>query len=49
MILFFIDKKDIKNRTVIRKKWIWIILFFIFDIILYLISGVLLVAITGGV
>lgn len=49
LILFFIDKKDIKNSTVIGKKWIWFILFFIFDIILYLISGVLLVTITGGV
>ena len=44
-LIIFLTEKD----KIIGKKWIWFILFFIIDIILYLTSAVLTVVFTGGV
>lgn len=49
LTFFFIDKKDKESRITIGKKWIWFILFFVFDTLLYLVSIGEFVAITGGV
>lgn len=48
-ILFFSEKSNDENRKIIGKKWIWFIVFFIIDILLYLTAGMLLVVFTGGV
>ena len=47
--LFFSEKSNDENRKIIGKKWIWFIVFFIIDILLYLTAGMLLVVFTGGV
>ena len=49
LILFLSEKDDEENRKIIGKKWIWFIAFFGIDILLYLTTVVLLVALTGGV
>ncbi len=49
LIFFFSEKGVEENRKAIGKKWIWFILFFVIDILLYLTAGVLTVAFTGGV
>ena len=49
LIIFFSEKRLEGNRKIIGKKWIWFILFFVIDILLYLTAGVLMVAFTGGV
>lgn len=49
LMLFFSEKGVDENRQIIGKKWIWFILFFVIDILLYLTAGVLTVAFTGGV
>ena len=49
LIFFFSEKGEDENRKIIEKKWIWFILFFVIDILLYLTAGVLLVHFTGGV
>lgn len=46
---FFSEKRADEHRKIIGKKWLWFILFFIIDIILYLTAGVLMVVFTGGV
>ena len=48
-IFFFSEKSNDENRKIIGKKWIWFIVFFIIDILLYLTAGMLLVVFTGGV
>ena len=48
-ILFFSEKSNDENRKIIGTKWIWFIVFFIIDILLYLTAGMLLVVFTGGV
>ena len=48
-IFFFSEKDNDENRKIIGKKWIWFIAFLVIDILLYLTSGVLTVAFTGGV
>ena len=48
-ILFFTEKGVTDNRKIIGKKWIWFILFFVIDIILYLTAVILTVILTGGV
>lgn len=48
-IFFFSEKGNNENRKIIGKKWIWFIVFFIIDILLYLTAGMLLVVFTGGV
>lgn len=48
-IFFFFEKSNDENRKIIGKKWIWFIVFFIIDILLYLTAGMLLVVFTGGV
>ena len=49
LILYFSEKSVIENRTKIGRKWIWFVLFFVFDLLLYLTSAVLTVVFTGGV
>jgi len=49
LIIFFSEKDVEENRRIIGKKWIWFILLFVIDILLYLTAGVLTVAFTGGV
>jgi len=49
LIIFFSEKGVEENRKIIGNKWIWFILFFVIDILLYLTAGVLTVAFTGGV
>ena len=49
LILFLSEKDDDQNRKIIGKKWIWFIAFLVIDILLYLTTAVLLVALTGGV
>ena len=49
-LIFFFAEKGIEDyRKIIGKRWIWFILFFVFDILLYLTSLFLLVFLTGGV
>lgn len=48
-ILFFSEKSNDENRKIIGTKWIWFVVFFIIDILLYLTAGMLLVVFTGGV
>ncbi len=49
-LIFFFAEKGIEDyRKIIGKRWIWFILFFVFDILLYLMSAFLLVFLTGGV
>lgn len=48
-ILFFTEKGVNENRQLIGKKWIWFILFFVIDIILYLTAAIVTVVLTGGV
>lgn len=49
LILFFSEKDKDENRKIIDKKWIWFIVFFVIDTLLYLTAGILTVAFTGGV
>ena len=49
LIIFFSEKGVEENHKIIGNKWIWLILFFVIDILLYLTAGVLTVAFTGGV
>ncbi len=49
LIIFFSEKGVEENCKIIGKKWIWFILFFVIDILLYLTAGVLTVAFTHGV
>lgn len=48
-IFFFSEKGNDESRKIIGKKWIWFIVFFVIDILLYLTAGMLTVAFTGGV
>ena len=48
IILFFSEKGKDENRIIVGKKWIWFVVFFVIDILLYLTAGVLTVAFTGG-
>ena len=49
LIFFFSEKGKDENRKIIGKKWIWFIIFFIIDTLLYIISGGLMAVFTGGV
>ncbi len=49
LILFFSEKSIQDNLQKIGTKWIWFILSFVFDLLLYLTAGMLTVAFTGGV
>lgn len=49
LILYFSEKRVPDKRTKIGRKWIWFVLFFIIDLLLYLISAVLTVVLIGGV
>lgn len=49
LIFFFYEKGVADNRKIIGKKWIWFVMFFTIDILLYLTAGILTVAFTGGV
>ncbi len=49
LILYFAEKRDEENRLKIGRKWLWFIVLFAFDVLLYLTSAVLLVALTGGI
>ena len=49
LFIFFSEKSAAENRNIIQKKWIWFIVFFIIDILLYLTAGALTVVFTGGV
>ena len=49
LVYYFSEKSEDKNRKIIGKKWIWFIAFFVIDILLFLTTGVLTVAFTGGV
>lgn len=49
LIIFFSEKGVEENHKIIGNKWIWFILFFVIDILLYLTAGVLTGAFTGGV
>lgn len=48
-IFFFAEKGIEEYRKTIGDRWIWFILFFVFDILLYLVSAYFLVFLTGGV
>ena len=49
LILYFSEKSVPDNQIKIGFKWIWFVMFFIIDLLLYLTSAVLSVVFTGGV
>ena len=49
LILYFSEKSVPDNQIKIGFKWIWFVMFFIIDLLLYLTSAVLTVVFTGGV
>ena len=49
LILYVSEKRVPDNRTKIGCKWIWFVVFFIIDFLIYLTSAVLMVVLTGGV
>lgn len=49
MIFYFSERKDAVQRQLIGRKWIWFLFGFFFDLVLYLLSGCLIVGFTGGV
>ncbi len=48
MTYYLIEKRSTESKAMIGVKWIWFILFFIFDTLLYLFAGVRFVNITGA-
>ena len=49
IILFFSEKGKDENRIIVGKKWIWFVVFFVMDTLLYLASAGMMVLLTGGV
>ena len=49
LVFYGSDKKNPENLRLIGKKWIWFILFFVIDLIIYFTSIISIVLITGGV
>ncbi len=49
MTNYFIEKKNTENKAIIGWKWIWFIMLFLFDTLLYMLAGARFVNITGGV
>ena len=49
LIPYVSEKRVPDNRTKIGCKWIWFVVFFIIDFLIYLTSAVLMVVLTGGV
>jgi len=43
------EKSNEKEQKTVGKKWVWFIIFFLIDTLLYLITGVLMVILTGGI
>ena len=49
LTLFLIERKDPEKRKQIGKRWLWFIVFFLFDTVMWLCAGYLLVTYMGGV
>ena len=49
MSLYLYEKENQDFKKIIGRKWIWFILFFVMDTLLYLASGGMIVLLTGGV
>lgn len=49
LILYFSEKSVPDNQIKIGFKWIWFVMFFIIDLLLYLTSAILTIVFTGGV
>ena len=47
--IFFSEKKNERDRKIIGKKWLWFIVFFLADTLLFFFAGGLMVQFTGGV
>ena len=47
--LFLTERKDQESKNAMGKKWIWVFVWPIITTLLYLVSGILTVAFTGGV
>ena len=49
LIMFFCERDDVENRKIIGNRWVWFVLFFVVDVLMYLTAAILTVALTGGV
>ena len=46
---FLSERPDPEYREQIGKKWLWFPVWFVFDLLLWVVSSVVMVALTGGV
>lgn len=49
LILFLVERRSPEARQAIGKKWIWIFVWPVILLVVYLTTGILSVALTGGV
>ena len=49
LVLFLVERGNPEQRQRIGKKWLWFPAMFVLDLLLWVVSGVLMVALTGGV